>query len=129
MIVDENQPTSDLREAILSKRNLETLLVQKLHIKLPINLKQFRAGQSNPTLLVEDAKGQKYVIRKKPNGSIISTAHNIKREYTVLAALSNTSVPVPKMFLYCTDTKIFGTEFYVTLSHAGYGVCARPYIF
>jgi aminoglycoside phosphotransferase (APT) family kinase protein len=75
-------------------------------------LRQFRWGQSNPTFLLESTGGL-YVLRKKPPGDLLKSAHRIDREYRVMAALANSEVPVPKMLVYCQDETIIGTEFYV----------------
>ncbi|KAJ1968862.1 hypothetical protein H4R35_006306 [Dimargaris xerosporica] len=85
------------------------------HITAPLNIRQFNLGQSNPTYLVTDATGQKYVLRKKPPGTLLTTsAHAIEREYRVLAALGqHTDIPVPKVYCLCEDVNIIGTPFYV----------------
>lgn len=69
-------------------------------------------GQSNPTFFVR-ADGRAYVLRKKPGGPILKGAHAVDREYRVLSALSETSVPVPKPVAFCDDTSVLGTEFYL----------------
>jgi aminoglycoside phosphotransferase (APT) family kinase protein len=75
-------------------------------------LRQFQGGQSNPTFLLETAT-QKYVLRKKPPGVLLPSAHQIDREYRIQNALLGTGVPVAMMRLYCADPAIIGTEFYV----------------
>ncbi|KAK2591247.1 hypothetical protein QQS21_011055 [Conoideocrella luteorostrata] len=83
-------------------------------IKLPIDLKQFGFGQSNPTYQIIAADSKKYVMRKKPPGKLVSkTAHKVEREYRVLHALENTDVPVPKTYCLCEDDSIIGTPFYI----------------
>ncbi|OAG42474.1 hypothetical protein AYO21_03350 [Fonsecaea monophora] len=83
-------------------------------IKTPLSIKQFGDGQSNPTYQLTGADGNRYVLRKKPPGALLSqTAHNIEREYRVLRALEKTDVPVPKVYCLCTDPAIIGTIFYV----------------
>lgn len=68
-------------------------------IRLPVSIKQFRFGQSNPTYFLTDASGTKYVMRKKPPGKLLSkTAHAVEREYKIMKALEKTDVPVPKMY-------------------------------
>jgi aminoglycoside phosphotransferase (APT) family kinase protein len=81
----------------------------------PFHLKQFKLGQSNPTFLIIDKNGNKMVVRKKPSGQLLSkSAHAIEREYQVLKALKDhTSVPVPRVFLFCDDASILGTPFYM----------------
>ncbi|RKP09401.1 kinase-like domain-containing protein [Thamnocephalis sphaerospora] len=81
----------------------------------PIEIRQFSLGQSNPTFLVQEAGGARYVIRKKPPGQLLSnTAHAVEREFRVLDALGrHTDVPVPRVFHLCEDTSVLGTPFYV----------------
>ena len=69
-------------------------------------------GQSNPTYRL--ASGDKsFVLRKKPAGDLLPSAHAIDREYRVMKALQNTPVPVPEMLTYCEDESLIGTPFYV----------------
>ena len=77
-----------------------------------LNVKQFEGGQSNPTYLLE-AGGTRYVLRKQPPGELLPSAHQVDREYRVMAALADTGVPVPEMFCLCEDPAIIGTKFYV----------------
>ncbi|XP_055818339.1 probable acyl-CoA dehydrogenase IBR3 isoform X2 [Solanum dulcamara] len=80
-------------------------------------ISQFRHGQSNPTFLIEVRSGtlaKKYVLRKKPYGNLLASAHAVEREHEVLHALSTHSVvPVPKVFCLCTDSSVIGTPFYI----------------
>ncbi len=73
---------------------------------------QFQGGQSNPTFRVE-AGDDAYVLRKKPPGTLLPSAHMVEREYRVMAALARTDVPVPTMRLLCEDASVIGTTFYV----------------
>lgn len=75
-------------------------------------LRQFKGGQSNPTYLIE-AGDRAFVLRKKPPGHLLPSAHQIEREYRVMAALQGTEVPVPRLFGLCEDSGIVGTPFYV----------------
>lgn len=79
----------------------------------PATVKQFNKGASNPTYFLEDSAGGRWVLRKKPPGQLVGSAHQVDREYRVLAALQNTDVPVPRVLLFCDDTSIIGTMFYV----------------
>lgn len=81
----------------------------------PFILKQFGFGQSNPSYQITEAKGRKYVVRKKPPGELVSkTAHAVDREFYMLKALKeNTTVPVPRVICLCQDVKVIGTDFYV----------------
>jgi aminoglycoside phosphotransferase (APT) family kinase protein len=73
---------------------------------------QFKGGQSNPTFLVA-AGGKRYVIRRKPPGPLLPSAHAVDREYRVITALAATNVPVPKTYALCMDESVIGTAFYV----------------
>ena len=77
-----------------------------------IDVKQFDAGQSNPTYLVT-VDGTPFVLRKKPPGKLLPKAHMIEREYRVMKALADTEVPVPKMVLLCEDPEVIGTPFFL----------------
>ena len=74
---------------------------------------QFDAGQSNPTFILESKEGRRVVLRKKPPGELLPSAHAIDREYRVQKALYDTDVPVAKMYYYCEDENIIGTAFYI----------------
>lgn len=79
-----------------------------------ITVRQFQGGQSNPTFRIETADGNEaYVLRKKPPGELLPSAHQVDREYRVMAALAATEVPVPVMRLLCQDEDVIGTAFYV----------------
>lgn len=77
-----------------------------------LRVRQFQGGQSNPTFHVE-AGDDAYVLRKKPPGVLLPSAHMVEREFKVMAALAATDVPVPVMRLLCEDTDVIGTAFYV----------------
>jgi len=82
-------------------------------LDLPIAIRQFQGGQSNPTYLLTDAAGHRYVLRKKPPGAILPSAHAVEREYAVMRALRETAVLVPNARLLCDDASVIGTPFYV----------------
>ena len=77
-----------------------------------LKIKKFKFGQSNPTylLIINDIK---FVLRKKPSGKILPSAHAIEREYYIMNALRNSMIPVPKTYCLCLDNNIIGTPFYV----------------
>lgn len=75
-------------------------------------VRQYAVGQSNPTFLIE-TDGLKLVLRKKPPGPLLPSAHQIEREYRIQDALRGSGVPVPEMLLLCRDESIIGTGFYV----------------
>ena len=78
----------------------------------PLQVRQFEGGQSNPTYLLQ-AGGRDYVLRKKPPGALLPSAHQIEREHRVMHALGGTSVPVPPILLVCDDARLIGTAFFV----------------
>ncbi len=78
----------------------------------PIEVRQFRGGQSNPTYLIEAASGR-YVLRRKPPGKLLKSAHAVDREYRVISALHAAGFPVPRTHLLCDDEEIVGTMFFV----------------
>ncbi|KAM6545065.1 hypothetical protein CsatB_025801 [Cannabis sativa] len=87
------------------------------HSPTTFTLSQFGHGQSNPTYLIEVGSGSslnRYVLRKKPPGKLLESAHAVEREFQVLQALgAHSQVPVPKVFCLCTDPSVIGTAFYI----------------
>jgi aminoglycoside phosphotransferase (APT) family kinase protein len=83
-----------------------------------ICLHQFAVGQSNPTYMVTTG-GRDYVLRKKPPGALLPSAHAVDREYRVITALDGSDVPVPKTYLLCEDEEVLGTAFFVMDMVAG----------
>jgi aminoglycoside phosphotransferase (APT) family kinase protein len=79
----------------------------------PLSVEQFRGGQSNPTFLLSAGDGAKYVLRKKPAGALLPSAHSVDREFRVIRALYGGAVPVPRALCLCTDESVIGTMFYV----------------
>lgn len=80
--------------------------------KGPIEAEKFSGGQSNPTFLLKTAH-DKYVLRRKPPGQLLKSAHAVDREYRVLKCLANTNVPVAKAYHLCEDDSVIGSMFYV----------------
>jgi aminoglycoside phosphotransferase (APT) family kinase protein len=80
--------------------------------KGPLTIRQFKGGQSNPTyqLITPD---RKYVLRRKPPGKLLPSAHAVDREYRIIKGLYPTGFPVPKPYVLCEDESITGTMFYV----------------
>ena len=78
----------------------------------PIQLSQLTGGQSNPTYKISSGH-EHFVLRKKPAGVLLPSAHAVDREYRVMKALANTDVPVPRMLTYCEDESIVGTAFFI----------------
>lgn len=78
----------------------------------PIVVRQFKGGQSNPTYLI-DTPRRRYVLRRKPPGKLLPSAHAVDREYKVIGALCAEQFPVAEPLLYCADESIVGTPFFV----------------
>lgn len=77
-----------------------------------LSIEQFKGGQSNPTFLL-CAGGRRYVMRRKPPGKLLPSAHAVDREYRVITALAKTDVPVARSHVLCEDESVIGTAFYV----------------
>ena len=77
-----------------------------------IEYKQFKGGQSNPSYLLKSIS-KSYVLRRKPPGKLLKSAHAVDREYRVLTALMNTEVPTPSTYHLCEDDNVIGTAFYL----------------
>lgn len=78
----------------------------------PLSIRQFRGGQSNPTYLLETPL-RSYVLRRKPPGKLLPSAHAVDREFRIIAALWKQGFPVPEPLVYCADQSVAGTAFYV----------------
>jgi aminoglycoside phosphotransferase (APT) family kinase protein len=78
----------------------------------PLEVEQFKGGQSNPTFLLRTPKWR-YVLRRKPPGKLLPSAHAVDREYRVITALYETDVPVAKTWCLCEDESVIGTAFYI----------------
>ncbi|PAU86515.1 phosphotransferase family protein [Pseudomonas sp. WN033] len=89
-----------------------------------IGIKQFQGGQSNPTFQLQIGE-KRYVLRKKPPGKLLPSAHMVEREYQVINALGETGVPVPKARLLCEDPEVIGTNFYI-MDHVEGRVYSHP---
>lgn len=79
----------------------------------PLEVFQFQGGQSNPTFYLRTPRAA-YVLRKKPPGVLLPSAHAVDREYRIIKALKGTAIPVPEAYLLCADESIIGQMFYVT---------------
>jgi aminoglycoside phosphotransferase (APT) family kinase protein len=78
----------------------------------PLHAEKFKGGQSNPTYRIEASSGR-YVLRRKPPGELLASAHAVDREFRVLQALHGGAVPVARPLHLCTDTSVIGSMFYV----------------
>jgi len=82
-------------------------------------IEQFRGGQSNPTFLLTADDGARYVLRKKPSGALLPSAHAVDREFRVISGLNGSAVPVARPLCLCTDASVIGTMFYLMEYVAG----------
>jgi len=78
----------------------------------PLAAEKFAGGQSNPTFLIKAASGR-YVLRRKPPGTLLKSAHAVDREFRVISALADTPVPVVEVFHLCEDESVIGSMFYL----------------
>jgi len=78
-----------------------------------LTAKKFTGGQSNPTYLLALGDNRRYVLRRKPGGVLLPSAHAVEREFQVMRALADSAVPVARMRALCTDAEVIGTAFYV----------------
>src|SRR5216684_8181871 len=94
-------------------KKLESYLAERIEgFQTPLEVRQFKGGQSNPTYqLVTPSKN--YVMRRKPPGKLLPSAHAVDREYKVITALHPTGFPVARSYGLCTDDSVIGTMFYV----------------
>jgi aminoglycoside phosphotransferase (APT) family kinase protein len=115
--LDRQQAFSGTKEAApalrLDEGRLEQYLAQNVAgFAGPLGIKQFKGGQSNPTYLLE-TPARRYVVRRKPPGKLLPSAHAIDREYRVIRALYPQKFPVAEPVVYCDDESVAGTAFYV----------------
>jgi aminoglycoside phosphotransferase (APT) family kinase protein len=95
------------------ERALEAYLRQHVGgFRGPITVEQFKGGQSNPTYRISAGSGR-YVLRRKPPGRLLPSAHAVDREYKVMTALGTVGFPVPKTYALCEDESVIGTPFFV----------------
>ena len=78
----------------------------------PLTVEQFQGGQSNPTYLLT-TPGRRYVLRRKPPGQLLPSAHAVDREYRIIRALKGSDVPVAATLGLCTDDQVIGTTFFI----------------
>jgi aminoglycoside phosphotransferase (APT) family kinase protein len=115
--IDRQQAFSGTKEAATALRldagRLETYLNAQIKgFTGPLAIKQFKGGQSNPTYLLE-TPARSYVLRRKPPGKLLPSAHAVDREYRVTRTLHAQDFPVAEPLVYCADESIAGTAFYV----------------
>ncbi len=106
-------PTTPVREAHrFDVSSLHAYIERELGLKGELSVAQFEGGQSNPTYLVTMG-GERMVLRRKPPGPLLPSAHAVDREFRVMRALEGSGVPVAKMLALCEDESVIGTMFYL----------------
>lgn len=116
----QNSGVREVRAAHrFDERRLEAYLTSHLAgFRAPLTVRQFKGGQSNPTYRLEAESGQ-YVLRRKPPGKLLKSAHAVDREFRILSALYAAGFPVPRPYLLCEDDEVIGTTFFVMEFVAG----------
>ena len=117
MTIDRQQAFSGTKEAAPGLRMDAARLEQYLAAQIkgfagPLTIQQFKGGQSNPTYFLQ-TPARCYVLRRKPPGKLLPSAHAVDREYRVIHALHGQGFPVAEPLAYCDDETITGTAFYV----------------
>jgi len=105
------EPPKNTREVAERHRFDEAKLAAHLEVDA-LTVRQFKGGQSNPTFWLTDGE-REWVVRKKPPGKLLPSAHQVEREYRVQRALADTDVPVATVRSLCEDDSLIGTPFYV----------------
>jgi len=115
----EFDPTANVGTIPVQERHkfdvvrLERFLVENVEgFTGKLTVEEFAGGQSNPTYLLNAGERQ-YVMRRKPPGELLKSAHAVDREYRVMTALASTDVPVARTYALCTDDQVIGTWFYI----------------
>jgi len=96
----------------LQRNRLGDYLARELALSGVLEIERVEGGQSNPTFFLT-VGGRRLVLRKKPAGPVLPSAHAVDREHRVLAALAGTGVPVPDVLAFCADEGVIGTPFYL----------------
>ena len=114
---DGNKIFSGTKEVAKNLKFNEKGLQEWINDNIPnsgkiVNIAQFKGGQSNPTYKIATER-KEFVLRRKPPGVLLPSAHAVDREYRVMTALENTEVPVPKTYGLCEDEDVIGTPFFI----------------
>ncbi|MDW8260667.1 MAG: phosphotransferase, partial [Gammaproteobacteria bacterium] len=80
-------------------------------LRAPLKVRQFAGGMSNLTYLLETAE-RRFVLRRRPPGKLLKSAHAVDREFRVMTALAAAGIPVPQPLAFCSDDGVVGTMFY-----------------
>ena len=126
MRIDRQQAFSGTTASDIDAARLEAYLAQHIEgFAGPLMLARFKGGQSNPTYKLS-TPGHAYVLRRKPFGKLLPSAHAIEREYRVTEALARAGFPVARPLHLCADDGVIGSAFYV-MEHAEGRVFWEPH--
>jgi len=104
---------------LLNASSLAAYLADKIDdLGSDFRIEKFKGGQSNPTYKLSGAVST-YVLRRRPPGKLLPSAHAIDREFRVMKAVGERGIPVPKTYLYCADESVIGSAFYIVGYNAG----------
>ena len=111
---EQNSGTRDVREALrFDVDRLAGYMASHVEgFQGPVSVRQFKGGRSNPTYLVHAESGD-YVLRRKPPGKLLKSAHAVDREFRIISSLYGADFPVPRPYVYCDDPEVIGTSFYI----------------
>ena len=104
------------QHAFDQQRLIDWLRPRMTGLEGEVTIEQFKGGQSNPTFLLRarsSAGERRFVMRRKPPGQLLPSAHAVDREFRVISALATTDVPVAQPHVLCQDPEVIGTDFYV----------------
>src|SRR5207248_611622 len=112
---DRQEKFSGTKDVVEAHRfdvtGLEAYLAARIDgFQKPLEVRQFKGGQSNPTYQLI-TPNRKYVLRRKPPGKLLPSAHAVDREFRVISTLHPTGFPVAKPYLLCEDETVIGTMF------------------
>ena len=111
---EQNTGTREVREAHrFDVARLEDYMASHVEsFRGPLSVSQFKGGQSNPTYLLKAVSGS-YVLRRKPPGKLLKSAHAVDREFRIISALYGADFPVPRPYVLCEDDEVIGTMFFI----------------
>ena len=110
--------TTNIRAAIDVERLTHFLTANLPGFQVPLEVRQFKGGQSNPTYQLV-TPNHNYVLRRKPPGKLLPSAHAVDREFKVISALGAVGFPVARAYALCQDDSVIGSMFYVMDSVEG----------
>ena len=101
---EQNSGTTEVREALrFDVDRLQDYMASHVEgFHGPLKVEQFKGGQSNPTYMLS-TESTCYVLRRKPPGKLLKSAHAVDREFRVISALYSADFPVPRPYVYCDD--------------------------